>query len=99
MLFRKCRSQRGHRIGKARLMHGNDIHITLTEQHILLSGGSRIIQSIQVAALVKQLRLRGIQILWLTVTDDSSSEAYDFSRSIKDRKNHPAPEFVKIFTF
>ena len=51
-------SKRCHCIGKACLMHGDHIHISLTEDQVILPGGPGHIQSVEIPALVKNLRLR-----------------------------------------
>ena len=54
----QCSSKRRHCIGKASLMHGDHIHISLTEDQIILPGGPGHIQPVKIPALIKDLRLR-----------------------------------------
>jgi len=54
----QCSSKRRHCIGKACLMHGDHIHISLTEDQIILPGGPGHIQPVKIPALIKDLRLR-----------------------------------------
>ena len=46
MLARQCRAKRSHRIGKARLMQGNDIHVALTDNQIFFPCGPRNMQTV-----------------------------------------------------
>ena len=57
-LLYTSRSQRRHCIVKSCLMHGDHIHVPLADDQIFLSRRTRHIQSVQISALIKDLRLR-----------------------------------------
>ena len=87
-------SQRCHRIGKARLVHGDHIHISLTEDEIILPRRPCHIQAVQVTALVKNLRLRRIQVFRLAISHDTATKSDHTVIHIHDRKDHTVPELV-----
>ena len=94
MLGSKGRSQRRHGIGEARLVHGDHIHVALADQHIPGPGCSCEIQAIQIPALIKKLRFRGVQIFGLSLSHDAPSEADEPVIDIQDREHDPVPELV-----
>ena len=52
------RSKRSNGICESCLVHGDHIHISLTEDQIILPGGPGHIQPVKIPALIKDLRLR-----------------------------------------
>ena len=90
----QCSSKRRHCIGKACLMHGDHIHISLTEDQIILPGGPGHIQPVKIPALIKDLRLRRIQVLGLAISHDTTSETNDPVVYIHDREDHTVPELI-----
>ena len=75
-------------------MHGDHIHITLTEDNIIFSRSARFIQPVQVAALIKYPGFRRIQVFWFPVAHNPASEADHPVVHIHNRKNNPVPELV-----
>ena len=94
LLRRKSSPQRRHSLRKARLMHGDHVHISFTEDHIGLPAHTRQIQSVEVPALIEDPGLRRIQILGLSISHDSAAEADDTVMNIHNRKNNAVPELV-----
>ncbi len=94
MFVRKGRSQTCDRIGKARLMQRNYIHIALAEQEVLLSRLPRKIQSVELRGFIEYEGLRRIKILRLPVSHNSASEADDTVIRIHNREHYPVPELV-----
>ena len=90
----QCRSKRSHRIRKTCLMHGDNIHISLTEDQIFPPRRPRNIKSVQVTALIKDLGLRGVQILRFAVTHHTSAKTDHTVIDIHDRKDHTVPELI-----
>ena len=58
VLLCQRRSQRGNRIGKARLMHGNHIHVAFADDQIFSVSTPRNVQPVHVPALIKNRRFR-----------------------------------------
>ena len=75
-------------------MHRYYIHVSLAEQDKLLSGGSGIIKPIKVPALVKQLRLRRIQVFGFSVSHDAAAKTDHPVIDIHNRKHDAVPELV-----
>ena len=94
MTGREGSSKRSHRICKACLMHGNHVHITLTEDQIILSRGSCHIQTVQIPAFIKNLRLRRVQIFRFSVSHHAPAKTDHPVIDVHDRKNHTVPEFI-----
>ena len=94
MLGGEGRSQGSHRVFKARLMHGNHIHVALADQHALFPGRPGHVQAIEVPALVEDCRLRGVQIFRFSISHDTAAEADDPVVHVHDRKNDTVPEFI-----
>ena len=90
----KSGSQRGYCIGKACLVHGNHIHISLTNNQIGLTGGSGHIQAVEISAFIKNLGFRRIQILRFSISHYPASEADNPIIYIHDGKHNPVPEFI-----
>ena len=90
----KGSSQRSHRIGETRLVHGDHIHIPLTDDQIVFSRSSGNIKPVQVAALIKDLRLRRIQVLGLRIAHNTASEADHPVIHIHNGKHDTVPELV-----
>ena len=95
LLWRERCSQRRNRLCEARLMHGNDIHIALTDDNIPASRRPREIQSVQVPTLVKYRCLRGIQILWLSIPHNSAAKADHSIVNILNGVHYPVPELAQ----
>ena len=75
-------------------MHRDDIHVALTEDKITAFCLLRDVESVQISRLVKDRRLRRVQIFRLSVSHDSAAEADHTVRHIHDRENHTVPELI-----
>ena len=75
-------------------MHGDHIHITFAQDQIWLSGCTSHIQPIQVTAFVKDLCLRGIQVLGLSISHDPAAKTNHPVIHIHNWENNSVPEFV-----
>ena len=94
LLYRKCRSQRCHRLCESCLVHGNDIHISLAQDNVARPGGPCEIQSVEVTSLIEDHGLRGIQVLRFAVSHDPASEADHPVVNILYREHHPVPKLT-----
>ena len=90
----KCCSKRSNGICESCLVHGDHIHISLTEDQVLLPGCPCHIQSIQISALVKNLSFRRVQILRFAISHDTAAKTDHTVIDIHDRKDHTVPELV-----
>ena len=75
-------------------MHGDHIHIALTGQHIFFPAGTGIIQSVQIAALVKDQCFRRIQVFRCSISHNASAKADDAIVHVHDREHNAVPELV-----
>ena len=77
-------------------MEGDDIEIALHHHSAVIpaDGIGRLVQSEQVLAFLKQLRLRRIQILRFTAIQAATTEPDDPTLAIMDRHHHPMAESV-----
>ena len=91
---RKGRPQGGDRLIEACLVHGNDIHVSLTEDQMIRLGPPRQIQRVQVAAFVKDHGVRGVDIFGLCVPQDPASEADHSSPHVLDGKHDSVKKTV-----
>ena len=91
---REARPERSHRLCEAGLMHGNHIHIPLAQNELILPAPPRKIQSVQISALVKDRRLRRIEIFWLAVPHHTPAEPDHPVLRIHDGVDHAVPELV-----
>ena len=89
MLGGEGRSQGSHGVFKARLVHGNHIHVALADQHALFPSRPGHVQAIEVPALVEDCRLRGVQIF-----HDTAAETDDPVVHVHNGKNDTIPEFI-----
>ena len=90
----KCGPKGRHCIRKSRLVQSDHIHIALAQEKIRFPGSSCPIQPIEIAALIENRRLRGIQILWLRIPHDTSAKPYHTTIDIHNREHDPVPELV-----
>ena len=91
---RKSCSQRGDCLYKSGLVHGDDIHVALAENQVVFFAPPGQIQGIQIAPFVEYLCVRGIDILGLAVSQDTSSESDHPASDILDREHDAVPESV-----
>ena len=90
----KRRSQRGDRLVETGLVHGDHIHVTLTQYFIRRLRPLCDVKSVQIPALVEDLRLGRVEILGFGVTHYAAAETNHLSPHIHDRKDHAVPELV-----
>ena len=93
---RKRRTKRGHYIMHACAIHRNRIHIAFNHDGIafLLDGTMRAVQTKKQSAFIEQQCLRRVQILRLTVIQNTSAKASYMSTFIRNRNNHTIAEPV-----
>ena len=94
LLRSKGSPQRSHRIGIPCLMHGNNIHVTLTDNHIFFTGSFCCIEPVQIPAFVENSCFRRIQVLGLPLSHNPAAETDHSPVHIHDRKHHPVPELI-----
>ena len=75
-------------------MHGNHIHVALADQHALFPGRPGHVQAIEIPALIKDRRLRRVQIFRLSVSHDTAAEADYTVVYVHNGKNDTIPEFI-----
>ncbi len=75
-------------------MHGDDIHIALTQNDIWLPACPCQMKTVEVPALVKNRRLRRIQVFGFSVSHDTSAESDDPLPVIHNRKHDTVPELI-----
>ena len=90
----KSRSQRCDRLDKAGLVHGNDVHVALTEDQVILLAAAGQIQGVQIPPLVEDLRIRRIDVFGLAVAENSSAETDHPAPGILNGKHNAVPEPV-----
>ena len=83
-----------HRIGKSRLVHGDDIHVSLADDQVILSGLSGNVQAVKVTALVKNFRLRRVQIFGFCIAHNTSAKSDHPVIHIHNGKHDTVPELV-----
>ena len=49
-----------HGIGKAGLVKGNHVHIAFAQNHMVRACAARIVESVEISALIKELGLGGV---------------------------------------
>ena len=96
MLARQCRAKRSHRIGKSRLMQGDDIHISLTEQirYFFLDVLAQYAVRTDSGFYQTQSVSGEFRYLGLRVSHHAAAEADHPVVDIHDREHHPVPELV-----
>jgi hypothetical protein len=72
MLTGDRRAERGDHVGQAELMERDHVHVAFHHQQAveLALGGQRLVQAVELAALVEDLGLRRVEVLRLAVLDD-----------------------------
>ena len=97
LLLGQRRAHDPHRVLHPRLMEGEDIRITLDEDHPA-GAGRRLagqVDAEQLAALVVELAVRGVQVLRrLVLAHRPRAESEDAAAAIRRRKHDPLPEPV-----
>src|SRR5437763_5175364 len=96
VLFCNRTADTGHRLFRPVLVGDNRVYISLDDNNLLclLDSVSSHIQGIQDAILLKQQRLRRIQVLWLSITKGTSTETDDSTAHIPDGKDQAMPEVI-----
>ncbi len=91
-------SQGRHRIGQPGLVQAHGIHVPLDHEHALQlrTGAPRLVQSVELAPLVEEHRLRRVQVLRLTLIDDPAAEGDDPASDVPDRKHQSIAEAVVV---
>ncbi len=79
---------------KARLVLGDDIHISFTENEVPRLALSCDVQAVKVSRLVEDRRLRGVEVLGLSVAHDTAAEADDPVCRVHDGIHDPVPKLV-----
>ena len=94
MSRRKRCSKRRYRAGKSCLVERDYIHIPLTQKKIGFSGCTCPVKSIQITTLIKNRRLRRIEILWLRIPHHPSAESDHPVIGVHNGKHNTVPEFI-----
>ena len=96
MLRRRCRAQRGDRVGDAELMQPHDVHVAFDDDEAPQSRAreTNFVQAVEFLALVKQLGFRRIEVLGLARREQPAAEAQHAPARIADRKHDPVAEAV-----
>ncbi len=86
----------GHGIGDPGLVQPHDVHISFDDHQAgeIRARLPRFVQPVEFASLVKQRRFRGIEVLGVTLIDDSSAKTDDAPARIPDRKHQPITEAI-----
>lgn len=96
MLGRERRSERGDDVGDTRLVHGDDVGVAfhddgLTTRH---DRAFRDVDAEHVRRLVKDGRLRGVEVLGLAGTHDAPAKRDAAPLQVMHRKHHAFEEAV-----
>ena len=90
----KCRSKGCHGIVKSCLMHGDDIHISLTAYKSFSPAPPCYVHGKQRMALVEHRSITGIYIFRFSIAHDSSAKCDDLAVYIQYRDHGSVPELV-----
>ena len=80
-------------------MHGYDIHITLAADKPFSPASPGNIHRKQIPALIKYNCITGVDILWFSITHDSSTKSDHLTIDIQDRYHRTIPELVRSAIF
>ena len=77
MIERERRTERGNDVGEARLVHGDDIGVTLTDDGLPRCdhGVLRTVEREEVLPLVEDGRLLGVEVLGLGIGEHATAKA------------------------
>jgi hypothetical protein len=98
MLTGDRRAERGDHVGQAELMERDHVHVAFHHQQAveLALGGQRLVQAVELAALVEDLGLRRVEVLRLAVLDDPAAEADHAAATVVDGEHHAFTEAIVV---
>ena len=94
-------AERGHRERDAVLGQGDDVHVALDHHQALELAyrGARLVEAVELTALVEQRALGGIHVLGRVVGQGAPAEADHAATPVADRKHHAIAEPVVAAPF
>ena len=99
-LFRgQGRTQGGHGVVKARLVHTHHVHIALAENDVAQLGFLGQVHTEEVPAFIEHRSLGAVHIFRLTVAQDAAGKADDVAPHIEHREHQTAAERVVHASF
>ncbi len=92
------RPERRDGVREAGLMQPDGIHVPFDNEQALevRAAAARLVQAVELAALVEEHGLRGVEVLGLTLIDDAAAEGDDAAAGIADGKHEPVAEAVVV---
>ena len=79
-------------------MQAHRVHVAFDDQKArqVGTGAARLVERVQLAPLVKEHGLRGVQVLRLALVDDAAAEGDDAPAGIADREHEAVAEAVVV---
>ena len=101
VLGRRRGAERGDRVRDPGLVQAHDVHVALDHQQSLQAARRlpRLVEAVQLAALVEQLGLGRIQVLGLALVEHAPAEADRAAARVADREHEPVAETVVMTAF
>ena len=98
MLRRRRGAERRHGVVDAGLVQPHGVHVAFDDSQALEVGAraARFVQAVQLAPLVKQHRLRGVQVLGLAGIDNAAAEGDDASAVVADGKHDAIAKAIVV---
>ena len=96
LLIAQRRAKRRHRIGDASRVERDDVEVALDHDSAigLANRIDRLVEAKEVFALLKDLRLRRVQVLGLSAIQAAAAKANDPALAIRNRHHHPVAKTV-----
>ena len=96
VIRRRRGAERRDRVGDAGLVQAHDVHVALDHEQALQAarGLPRLVQAVELAPLVEQLRLGRVQVLRFAGVEHAPAEGDRPAARVADRKHHAVAEAV-----
>ena len=96
VLRRAGGAQRRHRVAEAQLRQRHHVHVAFHHQRAagLADGAARLVQAVELLALVEQRRLRRVQVFGLAAVQHPAAKADHLALDVADREHDAVAEAV-----
>src|SRR6185437_6022676 len=98
VLRRGCSAEGCDCVRNTRLMQAHGIHVAFDDQQApeAAAGTPALVQSVELASLVEEDRLGGVEILRLAAVDHTATKGDHAPAHVPDGEHDPVPEAVVV---